>query len=129
MEESDKYRYWKDGDLEIRSCTECHFSQFKSPNDGQWIIYFTKERTSWFFDQLTNGNTHAHCKTCTGRDKPFEHNVPVCNWCEKSEIVRECGPNYICFDCEKKETDAARPVILTSPVRNSFFIFDETKEQ
>lgn len=123
-----KYRYWKDDDLAIRSCIECHISEFKSPEDGQWILYFTQERQEWYFDQILNkNNPSAHCKTCSGQDKPKEYQVPICNWCNECEIVRECGPNYICCDCEKKEREAGRPLVFTSPVKDAYFLIEEPK--
>jgi len=123
-----KYRFWKDDDLKIRTCVECHISEFKSPKDGHWILYFTKERLKWAYDQIINkNNPFLHCKTCSGMDKPRKYKVPKCNWCKDSEIVRECGPNYICQQCEIKERNAGRPLVFTSPVRNTYFLIEELK--
>jgi len=49
---------------------------------------------------------------------------PKCNWCNESHFVREVGPNYICPDCESTERAAGRPLIFTSPVRDSYFKID-----
>lgn len=49
----------------------------------------------------------------------------VCNWCEKSYSVREVGPNYICYDCEKKERGAGNSIIFTSPVKNAYWSIKE----
>lgn len=118
-----KYRFWNDGALKIRTCIECKISQFKSPDDGQWILYFTQERTQWYFDQIfKENNPSAHCKICSGVDKPKKYKVPVCNWCEKCEIVRECGPNYICQKCEILERKVGRPLVFTSPVSDAYFL-------
>lgn len=123
-----KYRYWEDDGLQIRSCVECNFSEFKSPEDDQWILYCTQERANWYFDQLQKNNFAApHCKTCTGLNEAPKYQVPLCNWCNKSDIVRECGPNYICYDCEMQEREAGRPLVFTSPVRNAYFLIEETK--
>ena len=69
MKPNDKYyRYWKDDDLDIRSCHECNFSEFKSKDDGEWIIYFTNERTLWYCDQmqkkLMDDNVSMECSLC-----------------------------------------------------------------
>jgi hypothetical protein len=46
---------------------------------------------------------------------------PKCNWCEKSTLVREVGPNHICEQCEKEERVAGRPLIFTSPVSDTYW--------
>lgn len=50
-----------------------------------------------------------------------EYKFIKCSWCEESYYVREVGANYICPDCEKKERAAGRPLIFTSPVRDTYF--------
>ena len=56
-----KYRYWIDDGLEIRTCLECKLSEFKSPEDGDWIIYVTHERAEYYFKCLLDGKDPNKC--------------------------------------------------------------------
>lgn len=55
-------------------------------------------------------------------EKQKEYKVPLCNWCKKCEIVRDCGPNYICLECEIRERKSGRPLVFTSPVKDAYFV-------
>lgn len=54
------FRYWDDGGLKIRTCHECKTSEFKSPDDGQWILYLTQERMNWICENMGN----LECSLC-----------------------------------------------------------------
>ena len=58
------FRYWTDEDLKIRTCLECQISEFKSPEDGQWIIYFPNERIIWACQQIQKENYELKCSVC-----------------------------------------------------------------
>lgn len=58
------FRYWTDDDLKIRTCHECKSSEFKSPDDGVWILYCTRERLLWVCDQLDKHNYSLECSLC-----------------------------------------------------------------
>lgn len=58
------YEYWIDDGLEIRTCKECRLSKFKSPDDGEWMLYFTEERKDWALTQLGKRNYTLHCDLC-----------------------------------------------------------------
>lgn len=59
-----KYRYWKEGELDLRTCHECHYTEFKSKDDGHWIVYVTYEHAAWFYDQILQ-KKDTKCKTCS----------------------------------------------------------------
>ena len=47
--------------------------------------------------------------------------LPVCNWCNKSSLVRPVLDElYICYNCEKKEHEAGRELIGSSPVKDCY---------
>lgn len=54
-----------------------------------------------------------------------EIKIIKCTWCNLSQMVREVGPNYICYDCEKKEREAGREIIFTSPIKDTFFVLTQ----
>lgn len=58
------FKYFIDDGLKIRSCLECCLSQFKSPKDGLWIIYCTKEHQLWIFNEIQKGNYDVRCHLC-----------------------------------------------------------------
>lgn len=58
------FRFWEDNALKIRSCLECAGSQFKSPDDGAWIIYWTAEHQIWVCNEIQKGNYDVRCPLC-----------------------------------------------------------------
>ncbi len=58
------FRFWEDDGHKIRSCLECGGSQFKSPKDGIWIIYWTSEHQIWVCNEIQKGNYDIKCSLC-----------------------------------------------------------------
>jgi hypothetical protein len=59
-----KYSYYKDGDLQIRTCLKCKLSEFKSCC-GLWILYFTKERMLYVCDYIIEYKEYPkYCENC-----------------------------------------------------------------
>ncbi len=115
-----EYRYWKDGDLDIRTCPECCISECHTPGDpdDDWFLYFTKERHNWYAAQLEKGMySTLHCENCTGREKPY---VPKCHWCHKSEIVADFAGGYICEPCYKRHRENNIPFFSSSPISDTY---------
>ncbi len=62
---SDVFRYWVYDGIEIRTCHTCKISDFKSPVDGIWCVYFTKERMLWVCDYIEkHGCFPEACEDC-----------------------------------------------------------------
>jgi hypothetical protein len=53
--------------------------------------------------------------------KKEEYTPPLCDWCHKSYYVRLVGVCHICYDCEKKERKAERPIIQSNPIKMAYF--------
>lgn len=58
------FRFWDDDGHKIRSCLECGGSQFKSPEDGLWIVYWTPEHQIWVCNEIQKGNYDVRCSLC-----------------------------------------------------------------
>lgn len=71
--------------------------------------------------ELTQADIHSVVK-CLFETKIM---IPKCSWCENPYYVREVGPNYICYDCEKQERAAGRPLIFTAPLRDVYFVMSD----
>lgn len=59
-----RYKYWTEDGLEVRTCKLCKQSQAKSINDGFWVVYFTKERLDHEFEKMREGSDPADCEFC-----------------------------------------------------------------
>lgn len=58
------FRYSTENDLKMRTCHECQISEFQSADDGQWILYLTKERFLWACEQIQKQNYDLKCSLC-----------------------------------------------------------------
>ena len=56
----ENYRYWKDGDLDIRTCIGCKVSEVQTP-DGTWVMYVTQELLEYC---LLHDANHLTCPNC-----------------------------------------------------------------
>ncbi len=58
------FRFWDDEGHKIRSCLECSYSEFKSPIDGVWVVYWTPDHQLWVINNIGKENYNLKCSLC-----------------------------------------------------------------
>lgn len=82
-----KYKYWNDGEYEIRTCNECKFSEIKSGDkENDWVSYLTREKINFNYEYFKKYNRFPDCKTCKAWMKDIKSHNPYDKYGRPYEI-------------------------------------------